>query len=109
MSLDWRRIPSIATGRFDLVIAADVLYEERNVAAVAGAIDALLAPAGEAFLADPGRSYLGAFLAAMAEGWQVERLPKRIERPQVEGGPEIVIQLFRLRRKSPPGGPRSGG
>lgn len=99
MSLDWRRIPSIATGRFDLVIAADVLYEERNVAAVASAIGALLKPAGVALLADPGRSYLAAFLAKMEEGWLVERMPDRIEPAQMDGGPEIVVRLFRIRRK----------
>jgi predicted nicotinamide N-methyase len=107
MSLDWRRIPSIATGRFDLLIAADVLYEERNVPAVARAIEALLKPAGEALLADPGRSYLPAFLRQMESHWRVERLRDRRERPQVEGGVEMVIQLFKLSRKSSASHPAS--
>ena len=52
--VDWSAIPA-DVGTFDVVIAADVMYEPRYPAMVANAIDRLLAPAGHALIADPGR------------------------------------------------------
>ncbi|MDQ3912703.1 MAG: methyltransferase domain-containing protein [Actinomycetota bacterium] len=52
---------------FDLVLAADVLYEPRNVSALAALIPSLLAPGGEALLADPRRKHAPAFLERMIE------------------------------------------
>ena len=50
------------------MIAADVLYEERNVAPVLRALDALT---DVAWVADPGRPALPAFLDAAARTWTV--------------------------------------
>jgi predicted nicotinamide N-methyase len=55
--LDWRE-PG-ALGAFDLVLAADVLYERRYVDVLAGLLPDL---GGEVLLADPGRPFLRAFL-----------------------------------------------
>jgi predicted nicotinamide N-methyase len=63
--LDWRG-PHWPRG-FDLVLAADILYESRNVAPVARLIPELLAPGGRAWIADPGRPYAADFRAALAE------------------------------------------
>jgi predicted nicotinamide N-methyase len=63
--LDWRD-PDWPRG-FDLVLAADILYEARNVAPVARLIPELLAPQGKAWIADPGRPYAGDFRQALAE------------------------------------------
>ena len=52
--VDWSAIPG-DVGTFDVVIAADVMYEPRYPAMVANAIDRLLAPGGHALIADPGR------------------------------------------------------
>lgn len=52
--VDWSAIPADA-GTFDVVIAADVMYEPRYPAMVARALDRLLAPGGHALIADPGR------------------------------------------------------
>lgn len=49
-------------GRFDVVLASDVLYEHRYAALVAGAIAATLVKGGEAVVADPGRIALDEFL-----------------------------------------------
>jgi len=62
--LDWRE-PGWP-GDFDLVLAADVLYEKRNVAPLAERIPELLAPGGVALITDPGRPYLPAFAEALA-------------------------------------------
>jgi len=60
----------VAAGPFDFVLAADVLYEERNAAQLLGLLPRL---GGEVLLADPGRPALPGFLAAAAD-WHVDVL-----------------------------------
>jgi predicted nicotinamide N-methyase len=61
---------------WDLVLAADVLYERRNVALLLGALPRLVAPKGEVLLADPGRPAVPEFLErARAEGWELRTQP----------------------------------
>ncbi|MBA3347518.1 MAG: 50S ribosomal protein L11 methyltransferase [Actinobacteria bacterium] len=68
----------VARAPFDLVAAADVLYERRNVEQLL----ALLPPLGsEVLLADPGRPALAAFLEGAAASWEIaeetaEELPR---------------------------------
>jgi predicted nicotinamide N-methyase len=64
--VDWRAIPA-KLGRFELVLASDVLYERPYGALVAGAISKLLAPGGRAIVADPGRVGREPFLSALPE------------------------------------------
>ena len=60
----------VARAPFDLVLAADVLYERANVALLLSLLPRL---AHEVWLADPGRPAAGAFLEqAAARGWVVE-------------------------------------
>jgi predicted nicotinamide N-methyase len=63
--LDWR--DGAWPGGFDLVVAADVLYEARNVAPLANLIPDLLAPGARALITDPGRPYVSGFTAALGE------------------------------------------
>ena len=66
LPLDWHAPGDLtALGSFDLVIAADVLYEGRNVPALATLVPALLAHDGEAIVADPRRDSAPRFLASM--------------------------------------------
>jgi predicted nicotinamide N-methyase len=51
---DWREFPH-DLGRFDLVVASDVLYERPCVQLVAAALAASLRPTGRALVADPQR------------------------------------------------------
>lgn len=60
--VDWRALP-VPTARFDLVLAADVLYERPYAPLVARAVVDALAPDGVALIADPGRVALQACLA----------------------------------------------
>lgn len=69
---DWRDpAPLLAAGPFDLVLAADVLYEARAVAPLLALLEALSAP--RVLLADPSRATAEPFLAAVADGgrWAV--------------------------------------
>jgi predicted nicotinamide N-methyase len=63
--VDWRTLPA-SVGTFDLVLAADVLYERPYAPLVARAVVGALAPTGVALIADPGRVALNACLAECA-------------------------------------------
>jgi predicted nicotinamide N-methyase len=73
--------------RFDLVVAADVLYERSAVAPLLSLLPRL---APEAWLADPGRPAAGAFLEQASRRWPVDT--------RVRG----VVRIHRLRFSSPP-------
>lgn len=62
--VNWRHWPD-DLGQFDVVIAADVLYEKEYATLVAQCLARALAPSGEAIIADPGRLALPAFRAAL--------------------------------------------
>lgn len=82
---DWRKPPPL--GPFDLVLGADVLYEERNAPAVAGFLARHLKPRAEAWIADPGRPHARRFPAlAQLQGIRQiagELLPARAGAPQI--------------------------
>lgn len=61
--LDWREPPA---DTYPLILGADVLYERRLVPLVAGVLARLLAPGGEAWIADPYRAAAEEFPAAAA-------------------------------------------
>ena len=67
MELDWFSPPA-SVEFFDLVLAADVLYEERNGAAL---LDLLPSLTREVWLADPGRVPAGRFFADAVRDWEV--------------------------------------
>lgn len=78
--LDWRR-PDPALGTFDMVLAADVLYEERNARALAAVLPLVTAPGGTVRIADPGRAYRREFERLMlASGWRIVDERVRVER-----------------------------
>jgi len=68
---DWRDTDAIVSlGPFDLVVAADVLYEERNAAPIITLLATLGAPAT---IADPGRRHADGFLDAVrTDGWEID-------------------------------------
>ena len=69
-TVDWAE-PDELVGRapFDLVLAADVLYERAGVAQLLSLLPRL---APEAWLADPGRPGAGAFMEEADRRWTVE-------------------------------------
>jgi predicted nicotinamide N-methyase len=74
-------------GPFDLVLAADVLYERTAVAPLLSLLPRL---APEALLADPGRPAAGAFIEQASRRWSVDT--------RVRG----VVRIHRLRFSWPP-------
>jgi hypothetical protein len=60
---------------WELVLAADVLYEQRNVPVLVWLLPRLVDVTGEVWLADPGRPMLARFLAGLdATGWRREQV-----------------------------------
>ncbi len=89
---DWRTPPAL--GRFDRILAADVLYERRNGAAVVQLLVEHLAPRGEVWLTDPSRPQARDF-PALAAAAGLELLGREV---LVAPPPEPAITFLRLRR-----------
>ena len=68
----------LAGAPWDLVLASDVLYEERNGAALLPLLPRLIDARGEIWLADPGRPTADPFLAAAASAFDIatRRVPE---------------------------------
>jgi predicted nicotinamide N-methyase len=80
---------------FDLVLAADVLYERRSAPSLADLVPELLAPGGEAVFADPRRKDAPLFLELMKErGFVTSTKSVGVE----QGGRGIRVLVHRLRR-----------
>ncbi len=97
MLVDWRD-PSrdlLASAPFDLVVAADVLYEARNVDPLCALLERLTLPDGEVVVADPRRPDAAAFLDALTSaGWTVRSHEMAVEEHMDETGP--IVELHRL-------------
>jgi predicted nicotinamide N-methyase len=61
----------IERGPWDLVLAADVLYEARNIPVLEELLPKLAGDHGEVWLADPGRKAAADFFARAPERWSV--------------------------------------
>lgn len=102
VSVNWRR-PSpdlfpLAADGYSVVLAADVLYEGRDVEPLLPLVARLVAPGGLLWLAEPGRRPAARFLeAATAAGWrdEAERHDGPWPDPQDVG---VVVGVHRLRR-----------
>ena len=100
LALDWRtpagRAACLARGPYDLLLAADVLYEEEDIVPLLDLAPDLLAPGARFWLAEPGRRASQAFVAAaLARGWRDE--PATYERDWPElGVARVVVHRFRI-------------
>lgn len=95
--VDWRSMPP-SLGRFDVVLASDVLYERPYGELVASAIAGVLEATGVAFVADPGRVGRESFLAALAGSGLRMRSQDDVE--YVDGAIRQRIAVFEIGRAS---------
>ena len=98
LELDWLNPPTWTdeVEPFDLVLGADVLYELRYAGALTELVPRLVAPGGEALIADPRRAYAGDFVEHMVEaGWAYELTERKVTIQVDEAGP--IVRLHRLR------------
>ena len=73
--------PLVERAPWELVLASDVLYERRDVDPLLTTLPRLLAPNGEAWIADPGRPPATEFLTRASERFEVSTRQAR-EIPQ---------------------------
>ena len=95
--VDWTAPPPelLAMPAADLVVGADVLYEERNGPALAALVPRILAPGGELVVADPRRPHAAGLLDRLAEaGWSLRTTDVRHGGRVDESGP--IVHLHRL-------------
>jgi predicted nicotinamide N-methyase len=97
--VNWREWPD-DLGYFDVVIAADVLYEKEYATLVAACIARSLAPDGVAIIADPGRLALPAFREGLEDvGLEIVSTETV---PYEEGAVKQQVQIMRLRHTALP-------
>jgi predicted nicotinamide N-methyase len=89
----WDADPAVLGPPWPLVLASDVLYEERNVEPLLALLPRVCAPGGEVWLADPGRAPAARFLAAAAATWRVGAIPH-------DGPAHVTVHRLRGRRVS---------
>ena len=65
----------VARAPWDLVLGADLLYEQRNTDALLALLPQLAGPRTEVWIADPGRAPAAGFLERAAEHWTVASAP----------------------------------
>jgi len=95
--VDWRRLPD-DLGTFDLVTAADVLYETPQVALVAATIARTLKPQGVAWLADPGRRTAVTFLE---ECERHQLAAECVDQVKVnDANAQLTVSVFEIRHAS---------
>ena len=90
--VNWVAMPD-DLGKYDVVLASDVLYEHRYAELVADAIAKTLVRGGEAIVADPGRIALDEFLEECSDRGLVSEPDVR---PYVDGEIKQTITLHRL-------------
>ncbi len=93
--VDWRKLPG-DLGRFDLVAASDVLYEQPQAGWIAAALAATLAPDGLGLLSDPGRRTAEAFVVECDRRGLATRSVERVA--TVDGGTPLTVSVFEIRR-----------
>ncbi len=93
--LDWRLVQ--CTEQFDLLFAADVLYERVNLLPIVTAIDKLLKPEGVAYIADPRRRLADQFLELAAEN-SFSITP--FVRKYAGGSKEVLVNIYKMTRNS---------
>jgi predicted nicotinamide N-methyase len=98
---DWRTNRGAAAlrraGPFDLVLAADVLYEPEDVVPLLALVPDLVGPRGAFWLAEPGRATSLRFVeAAGAAGWAAERVVLERTCPGNAGRASVTVHVYAL-------------
>lgn len=90
---------------YPVVLAADVLYERRDIEPLLDLFDRVVAPDGVLWLAEPGRPPASIFLeSANRAGWQLTTTTWRGPWPDPNDR-DVVARVHQLRRKKSPDSP----
>lgn len=82
--------PLLAGAPWDLVLASDVLYEQRMADALLELLPRLVGTRGTVLLSDPGREPAAAFLQRARARWEIASRPD-------PAGPRVAVHRLRLR------------
>lgn len=93
---DWRHFPH-DMGRFQLVVASDVLYEREHASLIASVLDRTLTARGLAVIADPGRLAAPAFVEQCTERGMPAAIVERVAFS--EGDIRQTIDIYEVRRR----------
>ena len=102
--LNWRDPAQVRalslTGPFPVVLAADVLYERRDIEPLLSLVEHVVGPGGQLWLAEPGRAPAAIFLDAMrGRGWECASEPCAGPWPDPDDNRKgIVVSIHRMRR-----------
>lgn len=105
MLVDWRSPPAglAAAAPFDLVVGADVLYEERNGVALATLLPGLVAAGGHVLIADPRRPHAAELTDRLtAADWRHTTHDRRHTARVDESGPVIRVHTLHPPAAEPP-------
>ena len=104
LRVNWRNpgptLHAAARDGFPVVLAADVLYERRDVDPLLALVERVVAPGGELWLAEPGRPAAARFLESIRDrGWTDEREECSGPWPDPDDNRKgVVVTIHRLRR-----------
>ncbi|MGE5265904.1 MAG: class I SAM-dependent methyltransferase [Deltaproteobacteria bacterium] len=96
--VDWRNWHG--DDMFDVVIAADILYEPELYSDIAGVLETVVRPGGAVLMTDPGRIHAPRFWVELERaGWAVTAERRMVEGlPPNTSGKMIGIDVIRARR-----------
>lgn len=101
---DWRQPPP---AEYDWIIGADLLYDRQNLMPLLALLDRMLAPAGQAWFGDAGRSPAAEFLQlANAQGWSValyDQADRAVLTPALGSYQRIVLRRREAASTAEPG------
>jgi len=89
----WDEAPEPLGPPWPLVLASDVLYEQRNVEPLLALLPRLTTASGEVWLADPGRAPAAGFLDCAAECWRIDAIPH-------DGPSHVAVHRLRAQRST---------
>ena len=92
--VDWRKLPD-DLGHFDVILAADVLYEKPQAALVAGVLARCLKRDGTALVSDPGRRTADALIAECASLGLTATLLAAV--PTIDAGAKLTVSIYAVR------------
>jgi len=104
LRVNWRDIGATlhgtVEGGFPVVLAADVLYEGRDLEPLLALVEHVVAPSGELWLAEPGRPPAARFLESIGtRGWADESEKCSGPWPDPDDNRKgVVVTIHRLRR-----------
>jgi predicted nicotinamide N-methyase len=108
LRMNWRdpgpALRTLVRERFPVVLAADVLYESRDVEPLLTLVECVVAPFGELWLAEPGRAPAGRFLESIkTQDWAVDSDRCAGPWPDPEDNRKgVIVSIHRLRRQASP-------